>query len=185
MRTATATTRSLAGSVAPQSSPASRATYRAPATDAAGSRTEAGPFDKAIARFAVELRLERGPDLNDYERNLLEDFGRGASVSGEIRYRMKTLRSLISIASRSRRVELRDALPELLRAEILRNAPAVSIEKAFDVETPAPGQADPAQRAFERDPNPITHQRCKEALERQLAATRQALDAVLAWKQPD
>lgn len=166
-----------------RSRPSIAAEYRNAPDRLAQSRTqpaEPSTFDRELALWVRRLRFSV-PDLNEYELGLLEDYGRGASVDGEVRYRLLTFKALMAIASRSPRVEDRDGLPAIVRAEIERNRPALDIATAFDLETPAPGAADVEQRAFERDMNPITWARCKQALARQLATTRAAYDAVIGW----
>jgi predicted nucleic acid-binding protein len=143
------------------------------------ARTDAGSFDLQLAYVARRLLLSVS-GLDERERQLLNDYARGASLHGEPRFRLITFRSLLAIARRSRRTEDREAIAELVRAEINRGAPPSSIELAFDGETGATGPCDVEQRAFEHSPNPITWARCKAALEKQLAATRAALDAVNA-----
>lgn len=157
------------------------ASYRAPVTSPVVGRRDPEPFDKALAMIARRLRLSV-VDLDDHERRLLEDFGRGASVDGEIRYRMITLRALLTIASRSSRIEDREALPELMRAEILIAGDGhMSIATSFDLETSTTGPADVAQREFETKPSRATWILCRDALMRQLYATRLALDAVMLF----
>lgn len=139
-------------------------------------------FDCGLAGLAKRLRLSV-PNLTEYERHTIEEFARGASVDGEIRYRQRTFKALMALAARSRNIADRDALPELVRAEILANvASHVCVEEAFDRETAVTGPADVEQRAFERNPNPITWARCTDALKRQMAATETALASVLACK---
>lgn len=156
--------------------------YQGRASRLAPARTNGEPsFDEKLARITRRLRYSV-TNLAADEQQLLDDYGRGASRSGEARYRLVTFRRLIAIARRSRRPEDREALPELIRDEIAEGGAPLDVEVAFDRETPAPGAADVAQRAFEQDPNPITRERCLEALDKQLATTRDARDAVLHWK---
>src|SRR5688572_3468436 len=154
--------------------------YQRPSPSPVAGRREPEPFDEGLPFIARRLRLSV-PGLDDYERELLTNFGRGASVDGEVRYRMVTLRALLAIASCSTKLEDREALPELFRAEILAKDPcrAGSVPDAFDLETSVTGPANEAQRAFERNPSRSTWQVCRDALLRQAAATRRALDAVL------
>lgn len=131
-------------------------------------------------RFIARRLLFSVPRLEVAERDLLYDLGRT-----EVRYPMKTLRALLAIASRSLRLEDQEAIPELMRAEILRqSAPSLCVRAAFDIEAPVTGPANEAQRAFELQPDRTTWERCRDALQRQLAATRHALDAVLTWRAP-
>lgn len=147
----------------------------------APGRTEPESFDEGLGLLARRLRFSVA-DLDDGDRQLLADFGRGASRDGEVRYRMLTVRHLCAIAGRSTRPEDRDALPELLRAEILRHAgPQLCVGTAFDEETAAVGPADVAQRAFERNPCEAAWVVCRDTLMKQHAATRMALDALLIW----
>lgn len=145
-------------------------------------RREPEPFDNGLAFIARRLRLSV-PDLDPHERQLLEDYGRGASVDGEVRYRMITLRALLAIASRSTRLEDREALPELMRGEILAADPhqVMAVPTAFDLEGSVTGPANEAQRHFELKPSRATWMICRDLLIRQHAATRFALDAVLMW----
>lgn len=155
--------------------------YRQPSAAPASARTEpALDFDGRLATFARGLRLSVN-DLTEQESELLTDYGRGASRDGEVRYRLRTFKALIGIARRSSRPEQREALAEIIRAELLADVASPSIATAFDAETPAPGQADVRQREFERNPNPTTWAACRDALMHQLAVTRRALDAVIAW----
>ena len=80
-------------------------------------RTDPASFDLQIGQIARRLRVSV-PMLDERERQLLDDYARGASLHGEPRFRLITFRSLLAIARRSRRVEDRDAIPELIRAEI-------------------------------------------------------------------
>lgn len=134
--------------------------------DAAGSGFVDG--FKALAR---ELRLSV-PDLSDADKHLLKDVA-------DDRYPMVTLVRMMAIASRSLRPEHREGLAELVRAECLApHAGAACVSSAFDLETEATGLADLAQRHFERAPCPSTWQRVRDALTRQMHATRRSLDAV-------
>lgn len=146
-----------------------------------GQRDIPGPtsFLEDVALLARRLRLSV-PDLNDRERELLHDFARAAGDDAEVRYRLVTVRAFCAIAGRSTRPEDREQLPELIRAEILRDSSEqVDVAAAFDVETSVTGPADVAQRQFERDPNPTTWRRCVDTLRQQLTATHQALCSVL------
>lgn len=143
------------------------------------ARTEPASFDLQLGHIARRLRFSV-PNLDGREMRLLDEYGRGASLHGEGRYRLITFRSLLAIARRSRKPEDRDALAELVRGEIHRGTAPTSIELAFDAETGSTGPTDVEQRAYEHNPTPITWARCKAALEKQLAATRAALDAVNA-----
>lgn len=155
--------------------------YQQQSLRVAPGRTEPEQFDEGLAFFARRLRFSVA-DLDDRDRQLLADFGRGASRDGEVRYRMLTVRHLCAIAGRSNRSEDREALPELIRAEILRTArPQLCLRSTFDEETAAVGPADVAQRAFEKMPTTGTWVVVRDALMRQMAATRFALDAVLMW----
>lgn len=155
--------------------------YQQTASRLAPGRTDAERFDDGLAFIARRLRFSV-QRLDARDRQLLDDFGRGASRDGEVRYRMVTLRALCAIAGRSTRADDREALPELIRAEVLRYVDApVSIAAAFDVETSVTGPTDVEQRVFERVKDRASWIRCRDALLRQLAATRYALDAVLMW----
>ena len=147
----------------------------------APGRTEPEQFDEGLAFLARRLRFSVAK-LSDHESDLLSDYGRGASVDGEVRYRLRTFRALCEIAGRSNRPEDREALPELVRAEILRHARVqVCLRSAIDEGTAAVGPALVAQRAFERNPCKAAWSALRDALLRQHAATRLALDAVLIW----
>ena len=157
------------------------ARYRPTAGRPEQGRGEPEAFDEALGFIARRLRFSV-TDLTEKERDLLDDYGRGASKDGEVRYRLKTLRALLAIAARSNRLEDRDALPELFRAEILRLAGAEHcLTTAFDVETATTGPADVAQREFEKAPSPGTWIIARDALMKQAAATRFAIDALLIW----
>lgn len=155
--------------------------YPRQAAPSATPRTNGDSFDQRLGFIARRLRFSV-PHLSERETDLIEAYGRGASRDGEARYRMVTFRSLCAIARRSRRCEDREALAELIREEVRDGAAPTSVEVAYDAETACTGPADVEQRAFEREKNPITHARCVDALTRQLATTRVALDATLAWK---
>lgn len=135
-------------------------------SDAAGSGFVAG-----FKTLAGNLRLSVA-DLTESEKHLLKDIA-------DDRYPMKTMLNVMAIASRSLRPEHREELAELVRAECLApHAGAACVSSAFDLETEATGLADLAQRHFERAPCPSTWQRVREALTRQMHATRRSLDAV-------
>lgn len=155
------------------------AAYQRTAFESAAPRRDADSFDRDLGTIARRLRLSVH-DLTDDERQLLEEYGRGASRDGEPRYRLITFRRLCAIARRSRRAEDRDALAELVHREVTDGVDPSTVEVVFDQETASTGPTDVAQRAFEHEPNPITQARCREALERQLATTRAALDVVNA-----
>lgn len=161
--------------------PTPSAAYRRRASRSVTANAHRSPFDIGLANFAIRLR-ESVPNQTAYEHGLLEEFARGASAVGEIRYRQTTLKALIAIAARSKCPADRDALPELIRAEILAAGPPLCVATAFDSETAATGPADVEQRAFEQNPNPITKARVVTALRQQIAASLTALTAVLTCR---
>lgn len=139
----------------------------------------ADPFESELRAIARELREELGPELSGRDREFLYDLARE-----EARYPMPTVRKICRLSRRARRPELRERFANLILAESL---PAIEpcLRTAFDLETPAPGEADPLQRALEQNPTcPHTWQRCRDALARQLARTRVAFNAVMqiGWR---
>lgn len=146
--------------------------YRQAAPTPAISPVDA--FEAGLRQVAQQL-LATVPDLTQREKDWLYDMARE-----ECRYPMPTVRKLCAVSRRSRRADVREAFAELIRSDSTPIGEAMPVKKAFDLETPAPGMADVEQRAFETNPNPITWQRCKDALQRQLAVTKAALCSVVA-----
>lgn len=132
-------------------------------------------FEPLVKRIAHRL-LASVPDLSDRDRQWLKDIARE-----ETRYQFVTLQRLCDVSRRSRRLEDREAFAALILSESTP-ADALPIDRAFTLETPATGAADVEQRHFELEPTPITAGRCREALERQLATTKAALEAVRQWE---
>jgi len=129
-------------------------------------------FEAGLRAVARQLAASV-PDLSEREREWLSDMARD-----EVRYHMVTVQRLCAAARRSTDLTAREAFAELIRATSMPAKQTLPVPVAFDLETPAPGVADVAQRAYERDPNPSTLTRCRQALARQLAVTRIALDAL-------
>lgn len=164
-------------STRPESAPAAAPTYRPP-DPAPAIAPEADPFEVELREVARRLR-KSVPNLTPRERDFLDDLART-----EIRYPMPTVRKICRLSRRSTDPAAREGFAELIRADSLP-ADALSLTAAFDLETPAPGEADPLQRALEQNPMcPTAWRRCRDALARQLVATRRALDAVLqmGWR---
>lgn len=133
------------------------------------------PFDAALRTVARQLR-ESVPDLTPRETEFLYDLARE-----EARYPMPTVRKLCGLSRRCRSPKVREAFAELIREYSLPADADASVTAAFDHEQRATGPADITQRAFERDRNPITYARCKEALELQVATSQLALATLLRW----
>lgn len=130
-------------------------------------------FEEQLQSLAQRL-LSSVLGLTTADKQFLRDLARD-----EARYPMRTLRRLIGLAAMSVRPEDREALAELVRAEILaQTQSAFCLATAFDHETEANGAADVAQRAYERERTRSTWEWCLSTLTRQMAATRQAIDAV-------
>ena len=137
------------------------------------------PFDVKLRVLAQDLRGPGGVvDLSDRERDFLYDLARE-----ETRYPMPTVRKLCALSRRARNPLVREAFAELIREYSVPANADPSVTAAYDHETRSTGPADIAQRAFERDRNPITYARAKEALELQLAATQLALATTVRWGQ--
>ena len=161
-----------------QSAPVSTPVYRPP-DPAPAIPPDADPFEAALRAIARRLR-ESVSDLTLREKEFLYDLARE-----EARYPMPTVRKICRIARRSELPEDREAFANLILAESLPAIDSSCLRTAFDLETPAPGEADPLQRALEHNPTcRETWQRCRDALARQLAASRHALHAVLqhGWR---
>lgn len=160
-----------------ESVPVGAGMYRRP-DPAAAIAPAADPFEAGLR--AIARRLQQSvPDLTAREREWLHDLARE-----ECRYPMPTVRKLNRVSRRSMNAEDREAFAELIRADSLPPAPTC-VRTAFDLETAATGPADVEQRRLEQEPRDhATWTRCRDALTRQLAATRRALDAVLhlGWK---
>lgn len=137
------------------------------------------PFDDRLREIAKDLRGPGGvADLTDRERDFLYDLARE-----ETRYPMPTVRKLAALSRRARSPMVREAFAELIREYSLPANAVPSVTAAYDHETRATGPADIAQRAFERDRNPITYARAKEALQHQLETTQLALVTTVRWGQ--
>jgi hypothetical protein len=110
----------------------------------------------------------------DEEKQFLRDVARQ-----EGRYPLRALERLTEIAKKSGRPEHREALSRFIRE---RSTPAtaanVSVAAIFDVETVANGDADLAQRIFERTPTRTNAERVIEKLHAQEIASREAIDAI-------
>jgi hypothetical protein len=160
--------RTLGGVMIPQ---LSAPTGSGPHTSRSGARTFAEKVQHIARRLFFSAR-----NLTSSDKQFLGDLARA-----ERRYEMKALQRLIGIAERSDRPEDREALAELIRAECLRSTPAVrDVGVAFDLETRAQGEADVAQRAFERRRTRATKEAAIEKLTTHLYGLRASLDAVEA-----
>jgi hypothetical protein len=117
-------------------------------------------FVEQLAQIARNLRVST-PGLTDEESHLLKD------VADE-RYQMVALQKLMSVSSRSRKPEDREALAELIRQRCVVGAVAVENARlAGDLETQAQGEADTAWRAYEQSLCPETGRaRCRVTVER-------------------
>lgn len=134
---------------------------------------ENDPFQDGLREIAQDAQRSV-PDLTAREREWLQDMARK-----ECRYPMPTVRKLCAILRRSRNAEHRELFAQLIRNEC--SSGAIAVPAAFDLECPKPGRADVSQRAFEKNPNPITAAACRRDLEAQLVTTQIALDAVSNW----
>jgi hypothetical protein len=134
-------------------------------------------FDARLREIARELRSSIS-DLSERETEFLYDLAREES-----RYPMPTVRKLCALSRRSRNPKAREAFAELIREYSIPADADAAVTATFDLETRATGPADVAQRQFERDKNPITYARVKDALELQVAVSQLALAAVLRWGQ--
>lgn len=127
-------------------------------------------------QFIARRLLVSAIGLPEADRQFLWDVARG-----EGRYRMVALQRLAGISCRSVKPEDREALAELVRRECLCGVPSIyDVGLAFDLETKAQGEADVAQRQFERRPTLATRTAAIETLTGQYFATRASLDAVEA-----
>lgn len=155
---------------------ATSALYRTPHTPPA---LLPDPFDDRLRAIAKDLRGPGGvSDLTDRERDFLYDLARE-----ETRYPMPTVRKLCALSRRARNPMVREAFAELIREFSVPAEADPSVTAAYDHETRATGPADIAQRAFERDRNPITYARAIDALQLQLETTQLALATTKRWGQ--
>lgn len=115
------------------------------------------------------------PATSTSERQFLQDVARG-------RYPMKALERMTRIAAGSTRPEHREALALFVREISAPRYGAVSIAAAFDEETRTNGEADMAQRYFERERTRANQERAIDALHAQEIATREAITAVRTAK---
>lgn len=127
-----------------------------------------------LQRLARSLYFS-APNVTARNREFLQDFARG-----EGRYQLVALQRLIMCARASTKLEDREALAEIIRAELLADAPASCVVSSFDAETIANGDANIAQRQYERTRCRAAWERCRDALIAQAVATRVALDAVMS-----
>lgn len=127
----------------------------------------------ALQRLARALYFSAGPNISPRNREFLQDFARG-----EARYQLVALQRLIMCARASCKPEDREALAEIIRAELLADEPTKCVATAFDYETTANGEANNAQRQFERTRCRSSWERARDALMQQYAATRASLDAL-------
>lgn len=141
----------------------------------ASPATPPDSFEGAIRKVARGLR-ESIPDLSDRDKEFLYDMARE-----ETRYPMPTVRRLCALSRRSRDPIARDAFATLILELSVNGDEEAAVTRAFDLELRSTGPADIAQRAFEREKNPITYERVKAALEAQRATTDLALLAVVRW----
>jgi hypothetical protein len=130
-------------------------------------------FVSDMHAFARELHASAPRDEADSA--FLQDVARG-------RYPMVALQRLMAIAARSEKLEHREFLAEVVRRECGAAVAGHCIAAAFDWETEANGEANNAQRKFERAPCRSTAEMVRAALMRQLSTTRTALDAVLSHR---
>lgn len=155
---------------------AQSAAYRQTASSPASTPAHRDdPFEEGLRQIAKRLRTSIA-QLTEREREFLHDLARA-----EARYCMPTVRKIAALSRRSRRVDDREAFATLILAESTPDVES-DVEKAFETEAPCTGAADVQQRAFELHPTVITAARCRAALERQLATTREALGAVREWQ---
>jgi hypothetical protein len=131
----------------------------------------ASAFCEDVQAFARELHAH----ATDDDKVFLQDVARG-------RYPMVALQRLMAIAARSEKLEHREFLAEVVRRECGAAVAGHCIAAAFDWETEANGEANNAQRKFERAPCRSTAEMVRAALMRQLSTTRTALDAVLSHR---
>lgn len=131
-------------------------------------RLASSTFVSDVQQLARELHATVPRD--DSDSAFLQDIARG-------RYQMVAMQRLIEIAARSPRPEHHEILSEIVRP---RSAASPCVSTAFGAETESTGPADVAQREYELAPCKSTWQRARQALIRQLASTRMALDALHA-----
>lgn len=125
----------------------------------------------------ARLLLESAVNLSTRERQFLYEL---ASRS-EVRHGFKALAWLLAISKKAQGAA-RYALPESLRGHLASDLPAMCWTEAFVMETMANSSANEAQDIMWRDKSPGARDRCIDALTNQEAATRQALDALHAWR---
>lgn len=139
------------------------------------SLSVASTFARDLQLIARRLYVS-APTLPQSDRQFLKDVARD-----ERRYGFISLQRLISCSRQSVKPEDREALPELIRGEILSGVPLeFNIAMAFDAETFAQGEADNAQRLYERRLCAASRDVAIEKLTVHHAALRASLDAVLA-----
>lgn len=119
--------------------------HQQPAACLAAVRKNPESFEAGLALVARRL-LFSAVGLSDGDRQFLHDVTRS-----EARFPMRALQRLVAISRRSVQPDDREALPELIRREILGDESAMTVAAAFDFETSAQGEADMAQRRYERN----------------------------------
>lgn len=146
-----------------------------------GSTPPVAPVDFVREVQALAHRLHSSTTgLAQSDRQFLKDVARGES-----RYRFLGLQRLMRVAARSPNAADRFGLAELVRGEILRAGDPLgyNIAAAFDIETAAEGEANNAQRLYERRRCPSSRAVVIEKLSAHQASIRTALDVIHASRE--
>lgn len=136
--------------------------------------------DLALAFGGLARRLRTSvPDLTTSEVNFLEDAAK--ALKGETRQPHTALARFLAIAPRSVFPHHREAPAEVVRSVALLGSLApIALDETFDREDDANSLADKAVRRFQAERTEPNRRAAIVALEAQLAATRDALDACYA-----
>lgn len=136
-------------------------------------------FVRELQSLAHRLHAST-PAFAPADRQFLKDVARG-----EQRYRFLALQRLMRLSARSTNPADRFALAELVRGEIVSAGVPLefSIALAFDEETLAQGEADNAQRMFERRRCVSSRAIAIEKLTAHHATLRKALDVIHATRE--
>lgn len=134
------------------------------------------PLAERLSEYA--RRLTRSTVLVPADRQFLKDVMKG-------RYPFRSLARMTRLAAQSENPAHRFGLCEVVRADIVRQSPALSLVRGevFDTEDDTNARADKAVRAFDRCPCRAHRDAAIDALEAQQAAGRCALDVLYAWRE--
>jgi hypothetical protein len=127
-------------------------------------------FEFEYPKFCAELRaaLKAQGVLSSEDDHFLKDGAEG-------RHKHATMQRVMRLAALSDKPEHHEMLSELVRPTV--RTPAIAT--AFLLETASNGDANNAQMRYAHAPCKSAWLACRDALMRQMATTRSALDAVL------